>query len=579
MFTIENYFEKVKEIRFASLPMKLKKGYAYLKEATENYTTLDYYYTYDVIKKTVNDYLVALNKNIETGYTKPNQQVLTPDENKAREIARKLIWNYVQNGKTIDQLKTLGLGQKVKEYSAAIRGNKIYVERMGEFLVDFSFPLQSIYNEVLPEIVPDAKSVPKKASPEPVKESGQVNLVERIEEEVKFIKRYAIMHGKEKPEGQILNFINALQKAILDKRIRKHSTYKHEIEYIQTNLVTLYNKLQKIPNPEKRIAEIRIDKKVLEKFLSIAGSEKIRLSVNYLKRYIGIQGKNITKEKAVRLIELIKKAVEKRKIISNDPYAQRLTTVYSSLVKFINGGKKTDTLEIHPGVLNGINKALDGLEIDEEELGCDCEKKKDSELNGTDIKEQNDEQPENTVMNSKDFSKMKFETLGFTGKWLKLIGDPCEGFSAMIFGRPKMGKSYLAIEFAGYLARHHGNTLYVAKEEALNKTLQDKLEDTKAAHKCLFVSDHLPEDLTPYQYIFLDSINSLKLSPVDLTDLKKQNPGTSIIEVHQVTKEGKHRGSMEHQHNVDVIIEIPEKGKAIQYGRFNQGSEMEIFEN
>jgi hypothetical protein len=39
------------------------------------------------------------------------------------------------------------------------------------------------------------------------------------------------------------------------------------------------------------------------------------------------------------------------------------------------------------------------------------------------------------------------------GKWKELIGDPSVGFTAMVFGKPKMGKSYLCIEFAGYLAR------------------------------------------------------------------------------------------------------------------------------
>jgi hypothetical protein len=29
---------------------------------------------------------------------------------------------------------------------------------------------------------------------------------------------------------------------------------------------------------------------------------------------------------------------------------------------------------------------------------------------------------------------------------------------------------------------------------------------------------------------------------------------------------------------VDVVIEVPEKGKAIQMGRFNQGGEIDIFE-
>mgnify|MGYP006154613169 CR=1 FL=1 len=29
--------------------------------------------------------------------------------------------------------------------------------------------------------------------------------------------------------------------------------------------------------------------------------------------------------------------------------------------------------------------------------------------------------------------------------------------------------------------------------------------------------------------------------------------------------------------HVDVVIEVPEKGKVVQYGRFNQGGEIDIF--
>src|SRR6185369_4337499 len=108
--------------------------------------------------------------------------------------------------------------------------------------------------------------------------------------------RYAIMEGKEKTVEQLLSFLSAVQKAIVEKRIRKTSPFKKEIEYIQTNLVKLTNQLSKIPNSAKRVAEIKINPDVLRKFLDIGGSEKVRLSVNYLKRYIGIQGKHLTRD-------------------------------------------------------------------------------------------------------------------------------------------------------------------------------------------------------------------------------------------------------------------------------------------
>jgi len=93
------------------------------------------------------------------------------------------------------------------------------------------------------------------------------------------------------------------------------------------------------------------------------------------------------------------------------------------------------------------------------------------------------------------------------------------------------------------------------------------------------VSDFLPDDLSEYDFIILDSVNRMGLSPEDLQELKAKNAGKSFIFIFQTTKEGKFRGGNEFQHDVDVVIEVPEQGKAIQFGRFNQGGEIDIFPN
>jgi hypothetical protein len=173
---------------------------------------------------------------------------------------------------------------------------------------------------------------------------------------------------------------------------------------------------------------------------------------------------------------------------------------------------------------------------------------------------------------------MQFITLGFVGKYRKLIGDPSKGFTAMVYGRPKMGKSFLCVDFAGYLARNHGKVLYIAKEEGLDFTLQEKLKAKDVAHPNLDVSESIPEDLSNYNFVFLDSVNKLGLSTEDLQILKENNSGISFIYIFQTNKDGNFRGANEFQHDVDVVIEIPEKGLAVQNGRFNQGGEMRIFE-
>ena len=100
---------------------------------------------------------------------------------------------------------------------------------------------------------------------------------------------------------------------------------------------------------------------------------------------------------------------------------------------------------------------------------------------------------------------------------------------------------------------------------------------TIVKHPNLFVSDYLPNDLSQYDFVFIDSVNKMELQPNDLDELKANNPAVSFIYIFQTTKEGNFRGANSFQHDVDVVIEVPQKGKATQNGRFNQGGEMQIF--
>jgi hypothetical protein len=268
-----------------------------------------------------------------------------------------------------------------------------------------------------------------------------------------------------------------------------------------------------------------------------------------------MNGKPGMKEKAKQLLQQINKAYDKGKITDNDPYIVEIHELKKNLKTFITD-KSIKVLEIEQASLNG----LEGI------LGCACEN-----LNGI------TEKP--AIMNSMEFANLDFDTLGFRGKWMELIGDPSSNFTAMVFGKPKMGKSYLCIDFAGYLARNHGKVLYVAREEGLDMTLQKKLNEKDVAHPNLFVSSLLPENLVVYDFIFLDSVNRLGLTPDDLNKLKARNPSKSFIFIFQSTKNGNFRGANSFQHDVDVVIEVPQKGKAVQMGRFNQGGEIDIFES
>lgn len=377
-----------------------------------------------------------------------------------------------------------------------------------------------------------------------------IAFVSRIPEELRFIKRFLNMHNKTQTKTQLLSFINSLQKAIVEQRIRKTSQWADQIIYLQKNIVSIYNSMgdtvKTVLKPD-----------TLKKFKHLIDNEKVLPSVGVIKRYIGLHRKTDAREKAVNLLAHIDRSFYKGHIGQNDPYLSDVEAIQSNLQHFVSD-KRKKALVIEPATLNGLRGILNGLE------GCSC----NSELSGL------ESQPQ--IISSVDFVRQQYPTIGFKGKYKDFIGDPSPGFTAMVFAKPKFGKSTLCTDFAGYIARIHGKVLYVAKEEGFSKTLQDKLRAVQ--HPRLMVTDFLPKDLSQFQYVFLDSVTRLQLTPDDLRRLKTSNPDICFIFVFQVTKNGQFRGANDFQHDVDVVIELPTPGTAIQFGRYNQGGTMNVFD-
>ncbi len=381
--------------------------------------------------------------------------------------------------------------------------------------------------------------------------------VSLISKDVEFIKKVLNLNKKEKTPEQLLSLIRSMQRAIEQKQIRKSSPYAKEIQKLQEALIGFYNQ-----HKGKSKFVITLDNLTMDILNKIIGSQTVYPSIKYIKQYIGLQGKEVDREKVKSLMKNIVNAIIKKSIPASDPYLTKLKEILKKLKVHLDERKKVVSVSVAElQGLQGIVNSCEGINgLNEQEYFAAPT-------------------PHPTgVVSSVDFVKMEFEGQGFKGKWATFIGDPCKGFTAMVFGKPKFGKSYLCIDFAGYLSRNHGKVLYVAKEEELDATLQMKLKDKSVAHPDLFVSDLLPEDLCAYQFVFLDSVTKLKLSPEQLSQLEKTNPGVSFIYVFQVRKDGMFKGRNDFQHDVDIVIEVPERGKAVQYGRFNQGGELNIFE-
>ena len=389
------------------------------------------------------------------------------------------------------------------------------------------------------------KMPPKKEAVE--KEEYDSEDVELIDTDVQFIKRYAAMHGKVKSQAQILTLLHSLQKAIIERRIGKDSPYAKEIDMMQKQLISCYEKMGDM-------AEIKIDSKNLKRYLEIAHSQEGMFSVALLKSYIALNGKRDVKDRSQRLFNRIKKAVEQGKITKSDKYADKLNEAYQTLKNYNDGDSAM--LNINKAQLNGLM----GI------LGENLFQKKS--LNGFD-------DDNGMIVSSGELLAMDFQTIGLQGRYKELIGDPSVGFTAMVYGLPKSGKSTMCLDFANYLAAHHGKVLYCAIEEGFGYTLKEKIERLKAHHSNLYITDRVPENLNDFHFVFIDSVSKAGMDVNDIDALRKMHPEVSFIFIYHTTKEGKFKGVNEHAHEVDVIVQV-EKGKATSTGRFNAGGSMEF---
>ena len=489
MLNTKNYFDKVQQLNWEELPEALAKGHKLVEGAAQNNWAA--YNTNENIKRVVEAYFQKLSdylsKNpMPSGGSKPS----APPKSLPKATA----------------------------------------------------PLRTPKSET-----PKAPT-PKK--PEPEDEADYESTpVEYIDTDVQFIRRYAAMHGKVKSQAQILNLLHSLQKAILERRIRKDSIYAKEIELMQSQLIKCYEQMDEM-------IEVKIDSKNLKRYLEIANSQEGMLSITLLKAYVSLNGKKDVRDRAERLLTRMRKAVTSGKVTKSDKYADRLNEAFVTIKTYLDS--KSAYLNINKAQLNGLM----GI------LGDDLFGQKKS-LNGSEDEEGA------LIVSSGELLKMDFQTIGLKGKYLELIGDPSIGFTAMVYGLPKSGKSTMCLDFANHLASNHGKVLYCAVEEGFGYTLKEKIERLGAQHAKLYITDRVPENLSDYQFVFIDSVSKAGMDVEDIDRLRKLHPETSFIFIYHTTKEGNFKGVNSHAHEVDVIIQV-DKGQATSTGRFNAGGKMKI---
>lgn len=339
--------------------------------------------------------------------------------------------------------------------------------------------------------------------------------VEALSPEVKLIKRVITLQGKtmKKANSEKTNnpraILNAIQRAIRTKQIRKTSKYADEIMYAQDALIRMVNgSLNGTLSGADVINFTRYDD--LEK---VAHSEVVSEAAKIAAQFIKIQEQAGKEKEAGTLLKRIEKSNEK---------GEEIDGMKKALKNYVEG--KTTKLKASEQVLRGLHGIVDvNFESGD-------------------------------VVNSTTIEGKNFDTLDFHGRWEGFFGKPSPDFKFMFYGKPGNGKSTFALQFAGYLSKELGKSvLYVANEEGFGYTLQEKVKRLNVANSNLYLCDSVPEDLSQFDVVFLDSVNNLGLEP---EDLKAMPAGKAYVYVFQTTKDGNYMGKQEFAHDVDTVVRV-----------------------
>ena len=367
---------------------------------------------------------------------------------------------------------------------------------------------------------PKAKKEEKRTSKKKQKAEKQTTTdnatqVEALSPEVKLIKRVITLQGKtiKKANADTKNnprtILNALQRAILSKQIRKTSKYADEVMYAQDALIRIVNgALSGALSNSDVINLVRYDDLV-----KVANSEVVSETAKIASQFIKIQEKEGKQKEAENLLKRIEKSNEK---------GEEIDGMKKALKNYVDG--KTTKLKASEQVLRGLHGIVDvNFESGD-------------------------------VVNSTTIEGKNFDTLDFHGRWEGFFGKPSPDFKFMFYGKPGNGKSTFALQFAGYLSKELGKSvLYVANEEGFGYTLQEKVKRLNVANSNLYLCDSVPEDLSQFDVVFLDSVNNLGLKP---EDLKAMPSGKAYVYIFQTTKDGNYMGKQEFAHDVDTVVRV-----------------------
>jgi len=243
--------------------------------------------------------------------------------------------------------------KEIKDYT------DLYLKKLNDHISkeDQEAPVVKLGKKAKPNSTRKKDTKPKQIKRKPRKTNfksrgSSAKQVDDLNPAVRFVIRYKNLNGKIKERKHIASFLASLQRAIIKHQVGKDNPYSKEIEHIQQQLI----RTLKLMGGE---VKINIKPDSLEKYIRIAESEQIRISVAYIKRFIGLADKTEVKDRAERLLNQIDKAYNTKRISDKDKYKEEIDEIRKLLFDYVNSHSKK--MQVDEFTLNGFQQITGDL--------------------------------------------------------------------------------------------------------------------------------------------------------------------------------------------------------------------------
>jgi antirestriction protein ArdC len=366
----------------------------------------------------------------------------------------------------------------------------------------------------------------------------------------------SIFYNVFKKTSSVENLRNKIAAKLFEEKLN-HFFEEIEVDYTEKIKKATLNEAGKelISKIESRLQTLKAKKSGTDLFPELAGvTDAVLIFIN---AFLSTHDKTVSKEELIYIITTFQLAIKKGLVKAKHPLAAIANTTQTKLLNVINKLDAKQKIKIKISNKKEIENKILGLNglgfwnvIASAVIGKSAEYFANKALTKT--------KPTNLsgVMTVTDAINGKYDLIGLDGNYLKLIGEACKPTSFFIYGPGGSGKSTFTLLFSDYMAKKGNKMLYVAGEQfgtpVFSKMLKRlEIEDSK---NFVIVKSIQTLPLKGFDFIVIDSKDSLNFELNDFIALKKNNPNLSFVILSQATKDGGFTGSEKWRNEVDTLL-------------------------